>query len=80
MELIVPRAVSEPDFIAAADIKASEELAWARSVSLQAGLEFKSASLRRLRLMVEHFRSHSPNGQFFRERLRYTGIGVYFGF
>lgn len=80
IEFIEPRAVSELDFIAAVDVQASEELDWARSVALQAGLEFKSASPRRLRLMVEHFRGHSPNGQFFRERLRYTGIGLYFGF
>lgn len=80
IEFIEPRAVSEFDFIAAADVHASEELDWARSISLQAGLEFTSSSSRRLRLMVEHFRGHSLNGQFFRERLRYTGIGLYFGF
>jgi hypothetical protein len=30
--------------------------------------------------MLEHFRGHSPNGQFYRESLRYTGLGLYFGF
>jgi hypothetical protein len=30
--------------------------------------------------MLEHDRGHSPNGQFFRDRIRYTGIGLYFGF
>ena len=32
------------------------------------------------RLMIEHFRGHSPNGQFYIEPLRYTGLGLYFGF
>ena len=30
--------------------------------------------------MLEHFRGRSPNGQFFRDRLRYTGMGIYFDF
>ncbi len=62
------------------DVQASEELDWRRSRSYQAGFEFRSSSLRRVRLMVEHFRGHSPNGQFYREPLRYTGLGLYFGF
>jgi hypothetical protein len=66
--------------VAAADFRASEELDWRRSRSYQAGLEFKTRSPRRVRLMLEHDRGHSPNGQFFRDRIRYTGIGLYFGF
>lgn len=30
--------------------------------------------------MLEHDGGHSPHGQFFREKWRYTGIGLYFGF
>jgi hypothetical protein len=30
--------------------------------------------------MFEHFYGHAPNGQFFQERLRYTGVGLYFRF
>jgi hypothetical protein len=79
-EYVRPRAAGRLSFIAAADVQASEELGWRRSSSYQAGFELRSSSLRRVRLMVEHFRGHSPNGQFYREPLRYTGLGFYFGF
>ena len=80
MEFVHPRAIGGLDFIAALDMQSSQELAWERSYSAQAGFEFKNGSNRRLRLMLEHFHGHSPNGQFFREYLRYNGIGLYFGF
>jgi hypothetical protein len=80
IEYLRPRALRKLDFIAAIDIQAYEELDWRHSRSYQVGLEFKAGTPRRVRLMLEHFRGHSPNGQFFRERLRYTGLGVYFGF
>lgn len=80
VEYLHPRAAGRLSFVAAADIQASEELDWRRSRSYQAGFELRSGSLRRVRLMFEHFRGHSPNGQFYRESLRYTGVGLYFGF
>ncbi len=80
IEFIQPRAAGGLNFIAAADFRASEELGWGSSRSYQAGFEFKSNSPRRVRLMLEHFHGHSPNGQFYREPLRYTGLGLYFGF
>jgi len=80
VEYVRPRAVERFDFVAAADFQTSEELDWAYSRSYVAGLEFRSATTRRVGLLLEHFRGNSPNGQFFREPLRYTGLGVYFGF
>lgn len=80
MEYTHPRAVGTLDFVAAADVHASEQLDWRRSSSFQAGFELSSASQRRVRLMLEHFRGHSPNGQFYRDPLRYTGLGLYFEF
>ncbi len=79
-EYVRPRVLGRFDFVAAADIQTSEELDWAYSRSYVAGLEFRSATTRRVGLLIEHFRGHSPNGQFFREQLRYTGLGLYFGF
>lgn len=79
-EYVQPRAAGELNFIAAVDVRASEELDWRRSRAYQAGFEFRSSGPRRVRLMLEHFRGHSPNGQFYRESLRYTGLGLYFGF
>jgi len=80
VEFVQPRAAGELSFVAAADVRASEELDWRGSRSYQVGFEFRSSSPRRVRLMLEYFRGHSPNGQFYRESLRYTGLGLYFGF
>jgi Protein of unknown function (DUF1207) len=80
VEYVRPRAAGRFDFVAAVDLRSSEELGWRTSRSYQAGLEFKGASTRRVRLMLEYYRGHSPNGQFYRESLRYTGLGLYFGF
>jgi Protein of unknown function (DUF1207) len=80
VEYIRPRAAGRFDFIAAADVRASEELDWDSSRSSQVGFEFRSGTTRRVRLMLEHFSGHSPNGQFYREPLRYNGLGLYFGF
>lgn len=79
-EYLLPRAAGKFDLIAAVDVRASEELDWGTSRSYQVGFEFKSNTPRRVRLMLEHFSGHSPNGQFYRESLRYTGLGLYFGF
>lgn len=80
VEFVHPHAWRGLDFVAAVDAKLSEEIDWKSSFSYQAGFEFKGMSQRRMRLMLEYFDGHSPNGQFYRERLRYTGLGLYFGF
>lgn len=80
IELVVPHAVQGLDLIAALDVQSSQELDWENSYSFQAGFQFRNLGNRRVRLMFEHFDGHSPNGQFFRERLRYNGLGVYFRF
>ena len=79
-EYFRPQALGKFSFIAGMDVQAAEELDWRRSRSYQAGFELRRGSPRRVRLMLEHFRGHSPNGQFYRESLRYTGLGLYFGF
>jgi len=80
VEFVQPRAAGELSFVAAVDVRASEELGWSQSRSYQAGFELRSDSPRRVRLMLEYFSGHSPNGQFYRESLRYTGLGLYFRF
>lgn len=80
VEFVQPGAVHGLDLIAAADMRATEELGWERSRSFQFGFELKNGGTRRVRLMLEHFRGHAPNGQLIREKVRYTGVGLYFGF
>lgn len=79
-EYIKLNAIGNLNLIAAVDVRASEELDWRRSSSYQVGFDYRSAGKRRIRLMLEYFRGHSPNGQFYREQLRYTGLGLYFVF
>ncbi len=80
VEYVRPRAAGGFNFVAAVDLRSPEELDWRVSRAYQAGFEFKRTSPRRVRLMLEYYRGHSPNGQFYRESLRYTGLGLYFGF
>lgn len=80
VEFVLPHAIRDIDFITALDVQSSQELDWENSYSFQAGFQFRNLGNRRVRLMFEHFDGHSPNGQFFRERLRYNGLGVYFRF
>lgn len=77
LEFRWPRLFNGLDLLAAVDSQAAEEVDWERSDSFQIGFGFEQRD-RQIRLMLEHFDGHSPNGQFFRERLRYTGLGVYF--
>jgi len=79
-EYVKPGVAGDLDFIVALDLRASAELDWRVSRVLQAGLELRNASTRRARLMLETYSGFSPNGQFYRDRLQYTGIAVYFGF
>lgn len=65
------------DLLAAFDSQAADERDWSRNNSIQAGFGFTRRN-RQIRLMLEHFDGFSPNGQFYTDRLRYTGLGVYF--
>jgi hypothetical protein len=70
--------------VAATDLKSSQEQDWKPSVSARAGLEYDqarddAAPGRRWGIFFEYYRGPSPYGQFFRERVRYVGVGVHFG-
>lgn len=80
LEFIKPGIANGIDFLAAMDVQAVEELEWDPSRSYQVGFALRKSGTRRVRLMLEFFRGHSPNGQFFRERVEYGGVGLYFGF
>jgi hypothetical protein len=71
-------------FLAATDVKSSDEHDWKPSVSARAGLEYDRARGgdlpgRRWALLAEYYEGPSPYGQFFRERVQYLGLGVHFG-
>ncbi len=66
------------DMTIGVDLKGSAEQDWAVNQSYRSDVSF-ARSTREVRLMLQHYRGYSPNGQFFTERLSYTGLGVYFG-
>jgi hypothetical protein len=68
--------------VAGLDVKSWDEFDWSPEISAVAGVELgpREPGRRRLRLLVEGYRGHSPHGQFFAQRMRYLGLGVYLGF
>ena len=51
-------------------------------VSARVGVEFEKpdTSKRRVLLLVEYYRGHSPPGQFFIEKIEHIGLGLHFHF
>lgn len=69
-------------FVAAADVKSSEEHDWKLATSVRAGLEYDRAAppdARRWGIFAQFYTGPSPYGQFFREKVRLVGLGVQFG-
>ena len=65
--------------IFAGDFKNDEEDHWRTNISLRAGVQFEHwrLSQRRLQLLIEYFRGHSPNGQFYNRKIETIGIGAH---
>jgi hypothetical protein len=70
-------------FVAAVDVKASEQQDWKPAISLRTGFEFDrprdtDPPGRRWGLLLEAYDGPSPYGQFFRRDVRHYGIGIHF--
>jgi hypothetical protein len=51
------------------------------SVSARAGIEIEGVlPTRRLQILLEYFSGHSPNGQFYKDKVQYFGLGTHFHF
>ena len=67
--------------IAAVDVQQREENGWSTDVSARAGIEIDGVLLtRKLQILLEYFSGHSPNGQFYKDKVQYLGIGTHFHF
>jgi len=67
--------------IVAADFQQREENAWSLDFSLRAGVQLDGVLLtRNMQLLIEYFKGRSPNGQFYREKIEYIGLGTHFHF
>jgi len=67
--------------IAAVDVQHREENGWSADVSARAGIEIDGVLLtRKLQILLEYFTGHSPNGQFYKDKVQYFGLGTHFHF
>ena len=67
--------------IAAVDIQHREENDWGADVSARIGIQIEGVLLtRKLQILLEYFNGHSPNGQFYKNRAEYFGVGTHFHF
>jgi len=68
--------------VAALDVQNHQENEWRADVSARAGIQFESLQVlgRNLQLLVQYFNGYSPNGQFYKEKVEYVGLGVHFHF
>lgn len=67
--------------VLAADLQHREENAWAVDVSLRTGIQIDGVlASRSLQILLEYFRGHSPNGQFYKNTIEYLGLGAHFHF
>jgi hypothetical protein len=66
--------------LAALDIQNREQNDWNADLSMRAGVQFETLSIldRRVQLLLEYFNGYSPNGQFYREKVEYIGLGIHF--
>ncbi|MGQ0537715.1 MAG: DUF1207 domain-containing protein [Gemmatimonadaceae bacterium] len=70
-------------FLAAVDLKSSQEQDWKPSVSARAGLGIDrpftgERPARAWSVLFESYRGPSPYGQFFRQKIQYVGVGAHF--
>ena len=70
-------------FVAAGDLKASQEQDWKPAVSIRTGFEFDrprdtDPPGRRWSLLFEAYKGPSPYGQFFRRNVEHYGVGIHF--
>jgi Protein of unknown function (DUF1207) len=76
-----PRGDSRWRPIAAADLQHREENGWSLDLSLRAGIQLDGILVsRNLQILLEYFKGHSPNGQFYKEKIEYLGLGAHFHF
>lgn len=80
VEYQLPNVLGELDLTVAADFKGTDQQDWNLNQSYRAGFRIASHNDRDVLLLLQHYRGLSPNGQFFSERLSYSGFGFYFGF
>jgi hypothetical protein len=65
--------------LAALDVQYREQNNWNPDVSVRAGVQLEKLAIfeRKIQLLVEYFNGYSPNGQFYRDKIEYIGLGFH---
>jgi hypothetical protein len=65
--------------LAALDVQSREQNSWNPDVSVRAGVQLEKLAIfeRKVQLLVEYFNGYSPNGQFYRDKIEYVGLGFH---
>jgi len=68
--------------VTALDLQNREENRWSTEISVRGGLQFERPQRfgRKISLLVEYYKGHSPNGQFFNRKVEYFGPGLHLDF
>jgi hypothetical protein len=66
------------DFLVAADFEIAQRTDWTIARSVLAGIVILKNETKEVRLMANYYNGNSPFGQFFKDRLVYYGLGIYF--
>lgn len=68
--------------VTALDLQNREENRWSTEISVRGGLQFErpGSFMRKISLLLEYYKGHSPNGQFFDRKIEYFGPGLYLDF
>jgi hypothetical protein len=68
--------------VIAVDLQSREENNWSLDVSTRGGIQFENVRVleRNLQILVEYFNGNSPDGQFYKRRVEYLGLGAHFHF
>jgi hypothetical protein len=65
--------------VAGVDLQNREQNDWSSDLSVRAGIQLEKLTIldRKVQLLFEYFNGHSPNGQFYRNRIEYIGVGLH---
>jgi hypothetical protein len=72
-----------PQFLAAADVKSTEQQDWEPAISARGGVELvfwrdQGHPPRRIGILGEYYSGPSPYGQFFQNEISFIGLGLHF--
>ncbi len=68
--------------VTALDLQNRKENRWSTEISLRGGIQFERpmSLMRKISLLLEYYKGHSPNGQFFDRKIEYFGPGLHLDF